>query len=71
MSSPLDSNFTTSLTAAPRNSSCALSVSPKFFMKKEAGPSQNRNSNSNQLNHKARGEEKCQKSRKSRKFKVQ
>ena len=36
MSSPLDSTFPTSLTAAPRgNLSCALSDSLQFFMNKE------------------------------------
>ena len=44
---PLESTFITSLTAAPRgNSSCALSDSPLFFMKKETGSSQNLKSKS-------------------------
>ena len=66
MSSPLDSTFPTSLTAAPRgNLSCALSDSLQFFMNKENWLFISK-ANSIQSNYKAtRGEERCQK------FKVQ
>ena len=67
MSSPLDSNFFNKLNrcASRKLELCTLRFAAIFH---EEGSWSKSNLNSNQPNHKARGEEKCQK---SKKFKVQ
>ena len=61
MSSPLESTFITSFTAAPCQKLCTLRFAVVFF-KKETGSSLNLNLSLNINNKTARGEEKCQKS---------